>query len=334
MGLVSSPTFSTDSHVLKVAPAMPNVLIAAELQELLPSDPVPGHEVRWIASTERTPAGDYAGVVPLLSRKFGDAEFTSLPALEVLANCAVGFDNIDLAAAGRHGVIVTNTPDVLTESTADLAWALILAAARRLKEAQALVAEGQWVGWDPRQLLGLELHGATLGLMGAGRIGQAVARRAVGFGMSILYTDPHAKIALERTVGARRVSVEELLAASDVVSLHVPSSAETRGMVDADWLARMRPGAILVNTARGDLVDETALLAALDRGHLWAAGLDVYANEPRVPAALVEHPRVITLPHIGSATTVTRLAMAALAVRNVREVLAGRTPVTPVPLPR
>jgi len=313
---------------------MPNVLIAAELQELLPSDPVPGQVVQWIASTEPTPAGDYLGIVPLLSRKFGDAEFVSLPTLKVLANCAVGFDNIDLAAASRHGVIVTNTPDVLTESTADLTWTLILAAARRLKEAQALVVDGQWTGWDPRQLLGLELHGATLGLIGAGRIGQAVAQRAVGFGMSILYTDPQPRSALEQRVGARRVGVEELLAASDVVSLHVPSSPETRGMVNADWLARMRPGAILVNTARGDLVDETALVAALERGHLWAAGLDVYANEPRVPAALAGHPRVVTLPHIGSATTVTRRAMAALAVRNVQEVLAGRAPVTAVPLPR
>jgi len=313
---------------------MTNVLIAEELQGLLPDDPVPGRVVQWIPSREPTPTGDYVGIVPLLSRKFGDADFTSLPMLKVLANCAVGFDNIDLAAAGRHGVIVTNTPDVLTESTADLTWTLILAAARRIKEAQALVVDGKWRGWDPRQLLGLELRGATLGLIGAGRIGQAVARRAVGFGMGVLYTDPQPRPALEQESGARRVGVEELLAASDVVSLHVPSSPETRGMVNADWLAHLRPGAILVNTARGDIVDEAALIAALERGHLWAAGLDVYANEPRVPTALVEHPRAVTLPHIGSATTVTRRAMAALAVRNVQEVLAGRAPVTPVPLPR
>ncbi len=309
---------------------MTRVLIAAELRELLEEDPVPGHAVEWISAEVATPAGDFTAVVPILSRRFGSAEFAALPALRIVANCAVGFDNIDVDAARRHGVIVTNTPDVLTDATADVAWYLILAVARRAKEGEALIREGRWTGWHPQQLLGFELRGATLGIVGAGRIGQAVGRRAVGFGMRILYVDQEARRGFEESTGAQRVSVDELLARSDVVSLHVPATDATRGMADADWFRRMRHGSFLVNTARGEVVDEPALIAALEGGHLAGAGLDVFPREPRVDSALVRHPRVVTLPHLGSATVATRRAMAGLAVRNVREVLAGRPPITPV----
>ena len=310
---------------------MAHILIAAELRNLLDPDPVPGHGVEWITASDITPTGDITAVVPLLSRRFGEAEFAQLPALAIVANCAVGYDNIDVHAAQRHGVIVTNTPDVLTASTADLTMLLILAVARRLKEGLALIADGTWTGWHPQQLLGLELDGAALGIVGAGRIGQAVGRRAAGFGMRVCYSDRSAQPEFERATGAHRVPLEELLAASDVVTVHVPSSPDTNGMVNREWFARMRDGALFVNTARGDVVDQAALLEALERGTLAGAGLDVFPREPEVHPALVAHPRVVTLPHLGSATTATRRAMANLAVRNVRAVLAGKSPVTPVP---
>ena len=310
---------------------MARVLIAAELRQLLEENSIPGYTVEWLPASRVTPAGEFAAVIPILSRRFGELEFAALPALRIVANCAVGFDNIDVDAARRHGVIVTNTPDVLTDATADLAWYLILGVARRTKEGATLIREGRWTGWHPQQLLGLELRGTTLGIVGAGRIGQAVGRRAVAFGMRILYVDREARGAFEESTGARRASLDELLAQSNVVSLHVPATDETREMVNADWFARMRPGAFLVNTARGDVVDEPALIAALERGHLLGAGLDVFPREPQVHPALVSHPRVVTLPHLGSATVATRRAMVGLAVRNVLEVLGGRSPITPVP---
>ncbi|NIM52332.1 MAG: D-glycerate dehydrogenase [Gemmatimonadales bacterium] len=307
-----------------------DILIAAELRELLPDTPVPAHTVEWLPAEAPTPAGPYVAIVPLLSRRIAEPELDALPQLKVVANCAVGVDNVDLDAANRRGIIVTNTPEVLTEATADLTWALILAVARRLKEGQVLVAEGGWTGWHPTQLLGLELNGSTLGIVGAGRIGQAVARRAAAFAMRILYADVSARPELEAETGARRVSLTQLLEESDVVTLHTPSTAETRGMFDHECFNRMRAGSIFINTARGDLVDEAALLAALDAGKLAGVGLDVFPQEPSVHPALVAHPRVVTLPHIGSATTHTRHAMANLAVRNVRAVLAGEPPLTPV----
>lgn len=306
------------------------VLIAAELRALLPEDPLPGHEVVWLQAHEPTPKGDFVAIVPLLRRRLGEEELAGLPNLKVLAQCAVGYDNIDLGAAARRGIPVTNTPGVLTESTADLAWALILAVARRLKEGQEMMARGAWKGWGPTQLLGLELNGATLGIVGAGRIGQAVARRALGFGMRILYTDQEPRPELERAAGARFMELPALLAASDVVTVHVPSTPATRGLFTRERFSQMKPGALFINTARGDLVDESALLAALDEGRLGGAGLDVFSREPDVPPALADHPKVYALPHIGSATTQTRRGMAELAVRNARAVLAGEPPITPV----
>lgn len=310
--------------------ALPRVLIAEELKTLLPADPLPGYEPVWVAAAQPTPAGDYVGMVPLLSRRLGEEEFAALPQLRVVAQCAVGYDNIDLAAAGRRGIPVTNTPDVLTDATADLTWALILAVARRLKEGLGLLTGGEWEGWNPTQLMGLELKGATLGVVGAGRIGQAVGRRGLGFGMTLLYADERRQPAFEAATGARHRDLSDLLPESDVVTVHVPSTRETRGLFDEERFSLMKPGALFINTARGDIVNEEALLQALDRIPLAGAGLDVYAGEPRVPIELVSHPKVFALPHIGSATTHTRRAMAELAVRNARAVLAGEAPLTQV----
>jgi glyoxylate reductase len=314
-----------------VGDGRPRVLIAAELKPLLPENPLPGCEVRWLEAREPTPKGDYVAMISLLRRRLGDGELEGLPRLRVLAQCAVGYDNIDLAAAARRGIPVTHTPGVLTESTADLTWALILGVARRLKEGQEMIVQDRWTGWGPTQLLGLELNGATLGIVGAGRIGQAVARRAVGFGMKLLYNDRERRQGLEDDLEAGFATLSELLGSSDVITAHVPSTAETRGLFDAAAFARMKPGALFINTARGDLVDEGALLEALDEGRLGGVGLDVFSREPEVPPELAHHPKVLALPHIGSATTHTRRAMAELALRNARVVLEGKEPVTPVP---
>ena len=306
------------------------VLIAAELRELLNDVPIPGCDVTWLPSEEPTPSGEFVAVVPLLSRSLGVAELDRLPDLRVVANCAVGYDNIDLAAALKCGVVVTNTPDVLTDATADLTWALILTIARRLAEGWQLLRDGRWQGWHPTQLLGLELRGATLGILGAGRIGRAVGERAVGFGLRVLYADPARSLEFEERTGAEQLAVGELLEQSDVVTVHVPSTASTKNMFNADLFARMKRGALFINTARGDLVDETALLVALDSGQLGGAGLDVFQREPPSDLTLARHPKVTALPHIGSATTTTRMAMARLAVENAKAVLAGRSPLTPV----
>jgi len=306
------------------------VLIAAELRELLDPGTLAGLEVTWIRADDATPSGDWVAVVPLLSRWMGGTEFKGLPKLRVVANCAVGYNNVDLVAAELRRIVVTNTPDVLTAATADLTWALILACARRLPAGMDLVRSGAWTGWHPQLLLGLELEGATLGIVGAGRIGQAVGRRATGFGMRIRYADRKALPDFERATGATRLELKPLLRESDVVTLHVPSTPETRGMINAESLALMKPGAILVNTARGDLVREEALAIALEEGRLAAAGLDVFAEEPDIHPRLRAAPRAVLLPHLGSATPPTRRRMAETAVANVQAVLAGRPPLTPV----
>lgn len=306
------------------------VLIAAELRELLTPADLEGLDVTWMVAAEPTPRGEFVAIVPLLSRWVGGTELKHLPQLRIIANCAAGYNNVDVVAAEMRKITVTNTPDVLTDATADLTWTLILACARRLLEGIALIRSGAWAGWHPTELLGLELRGKTLGLVGAGRIGQAVGRRATGFGMRIVYAARTAKPDFEGDTGARRVELGPLLRESDVVSLHVPSTPETKGLINSDSLARMKAGAILVNTARGDLVREEALASALEDGHLGAAGLDVYADEPAIHPRLLAAPRTVLLPHIGSATGDTRRRMAALALANVRAVLAGQPPLTPV----
>ena len=265
---------------------------------------------------------DVDALVCLLLDRIDAAVLAAAPKLRVVANCAVGVDNIDLAAAAAAGVTVTNTPDVLTEATAELAFALMLAAARRIGEGERLVRSGAWGGWALDQLLGIELHGRTLGILGFGRIGQALARRGLGFGMRVIYADPHAVSA----DGCTRVPIDELFAAADVLSLHCPLTAETRNVVDARRLALMRPTAIVVNTARGACVDEGALIDALTAGRLFGAGLDVFVGEPRIDPRLHTCPRMVLAPHIGSATTRARTSMAQLCADAVIAVLSGQRP--------
>jgi glyoxylate reductase len=275
-------------------------------------------------------------IVALLTDRIDDALLARCPALRVVANVAVGVDNVDLAACAARNVLVTNTPDVLTEATADLAFGLLIDAARRISEGDRLVrAGGGWSGWTPTFMLGARVHGATLGVVGLGRIGKAMARRARGFGMPVLYTQRHRLAgpnpdALERALGATFVpSLDDLLAASDFVSIHVPLTADTRHLFDAARLARMKRGSVLVNTARGPIVDEPALAHALANGPLAAAGLDVFEDEPRVHASLLSCSNVVLAPHIGSADAPTRVAMARIAAENVLRVLAGEPPLSP-----
>lgn len=271
-------------------------------------------------------------IVALLTDGIDAALLARAPALRVVANVAVGVDNVDLATCAARGVLVTNTPDVLTEATADFAFALLLAAARRLCEGDRLVRAGGWTGWTPTFMLGERVHGATLGIVGLGRIGKAMARRARGFGMHVLYTQrTREPEPLERALGASWVpSLDEMLAWADIVSIHCPLTAETRRMFSAERLAKMRPGSVLVNTARGPIVDEEALAHALEHGPLAAAGLDVFEDEPRVHPVLASRPNAVLAPHIGSAERATREAMAAIAIENVRRVLTGAPPLTPV----
>jgi len=314
-----------------ITPPMPHrVLVAAELKSLLEPSLLINLDITWLAAGDPTPKGDWEAIVPLLSRWIGGTELKNLPKLRVVANCAVGYNNVDLVAAEMRGILVTNTPGVLTEATADLTWALILATARRLVEGVDLVRSGQWTGWHPEQLLGLELRGRTLGLLGAGRIGQAVGRRAAPFGLRIVYTARTPKPDFERETEARRVDTNQLLAESDIVSIHVPSTPETKGMINGETLGRMKRGAILINTARGDVIREEALAKSLELGHIGAAGLDVYTNEPTIHPRLLAAPRTVLLPHIGSATEETRRKMVGIAVANVQAVLAGKPPLTPV----
>jgi len=275
-------------------------------------------------------ARDYDAIVPTVVDDVPAAVFdTPGRRVRIVANFGVGFDRIDLAAARRNGVVVTNTPGALTEDTADLAMMLLLAAARRASEGERQLRAGEWHGWRPTHLLGKRVNGATLGIVGFGRIGGAMARRAHrGFGMRVLYVNRRAADA--RAVHDAKAehcdSLDELLAHSDFVSLHVPSRPETRHMIDATRLERMRPGAILVNTARGDLVDEAALANALERGHLAAAGLDVFEQEPHVLPRLLSLPNVVLLPHLGSATTASRVAMGERMVMNLDAFFAGQSP--------
>ncbi len=267
-----------------------------------------------------------SGLVTLLTERV-DAELLDAagPGLRVVSNYAVGVDNIDLVECTRRGIPVGHTPGVLTETTADLAFALLLAAARRIVEAVDFVRAGRWETWDPLLLLGLDVHGATLGLVGFGRIGQAVARRAGGFGMRILYHSRHrADPATEAPLGAAWVGLDELFAESDVVSLHVPATAETIRLVDAARLRQMKPTAILVNTARGSIVDTDALVVALREGWIGAAALDVTDPEP-LPAdhPLLGLPNAIVVPHIGSASRATRSRMAEMAAANCLAGLRG-----------
>ncbi|CAN5148661.1 D-glycerate dehydrogenase [soil metagenome] len=250
--------------------------------------------------------------------------------LQVVANFAVGFDNIDTDAVRERGLRATNTPDVLTNATAELAVALMQAAGRRMVETDQIFRRGEWVGWEPEQFLGRELSGATVGLVGFGRIGQRVAELLAGFGVRVVFTDAHPMDEAAAKHAATRMELDELLATADYVSLHVNLTPATTHMFDAPTLAKCKPGAILVNTCRGGVVDTAALIEALRDGPLGAAGLDVSENEPAVPRELVKLPNTVLVPHVGSATRVTRDAMATLCADNVIAVLSGEEPPTPV----
>jgi glyoxylate reductase len=250
----------------------------------------------------------------------------ALPALRHLASYGVGVNHLDLDACRRHGLLVTNTPGVVTDATADHALALLLAAARRVAEGDRIVRAGAWTTVDPAWMLGTEVTGKTLGLVGFGRIGQAVARRAAGFDLEILYTSPR-DVAFP---GARRVPLDELLAEADFVSLHVPLTPTTTGLLDGPRIARMKRGVILVNTARGPVVDDAALADALGSGRVAAAGLDVFRDEPRVPEAFLRLPNVVLTPHLGSGTRETRAAMARMVLDEVARVARGEPARHPV----
>jgi lactate dehydrogenase-like 2-hydroxyacid dehydrogenase len=277
-----------------------------------------------------------AGLLSLLTDRVDDELLDAAgPTLKVVANLAVGYDNIDVAACARRGVAVGNTPGVLTETTADLAFTLLLAVARRIPESARLVTEGRWLTWDPLLLLGRDVNGATLGIIGFGRIGQEVARRGRGFGMRVLYHDQRrAPEEVEQATGATKVDLAMLLSESDFVTVHVNLTPETTHLINAGTLARMKRGAILVNTSRGPVVDQAALGDALRSGQLFGAGLDVTDPEP-MPAddPLLALPNCLVVPHIGSATQRTRDRMAEKAARNILAGLRGEPLPDPVPLP-
>jgi glyoxylate reductase len=278
-------------------------------------------------------ARDADAIVTTLSDRIDADLLDAAPRLKVVANYAVGFDNVDVAEARRRGVEVTTTPDVLSEATADLAWALLLAAARRLGEGERLVRAGEWKGPAPTQLLGQPVGGRTLGIVGMGAIGRAVARRARGFSLPVVYFNRNrVPVEVEQELGARFVALDELLSTADYVSLHAPLNDQSRHLIDAAALARMKPTAVLVNTARGALVDEVELVRALRERTIAAAGLDVYEREPLLADGLAQLDNVVLSPHVGSATTDTRGAMVRLCIDNVVAVLAGRPAVTPAPL--
>jgi len=270
-----------------------------------------------------------AGCAGILSQSVDpiDEQVLSTPNLRAVSNVAVGYDNIDVEAAIRHGVLVTNTPGVLDETTADLAFALLLAAGRRLGEGERMIRAGRWEGWAIDQLLGRDIHGATLGIVGLGRIGQAVARRARGFDMRIIYAQRSlADASVERELNAERRELRNLLQEADFVSLHTPLTEETRHLIGAPELASMKPSAVLVNTARGPVVDEAALARALRERRIFAAGLDVFEAEPKVHPDLLGLDNVVLLPHVGSGSVDTRARMCETAARNLVAALRGERP--------
>ncbi|MFQ5489227.1 MAG: 2-hydroxyacid dehydrogenase [Phycisphaerae bacterium] len=273
------------------------------------------------------------GVLCTLGQRIDAEVFDAAgPGCRVFSNFGVGTDHLDLSAAAERGIVVTNTPGVLTDATADLTWALLLATARRAVEGDRMVRRGAWTGWHPLQFLGADVTGRALGIIGPGRIGSAVARRSAGFDMQVLYVGRADCPELNR-IGAVRVDLETCLSQSDFVSLHVPLNATTHHLIGPAQLALMKPSAILINTARGPVVDQDALIQALQSGLIAGAGLDVYDDEPVIPPALAGLDNVICLPHLGSATRATRRKMGEMAVDNLLAVLSGQAPLHPVAAP-
>jgi glyoxylate reductase len=290
-------------------------------------------EVEYWAKPERPPreevlrrVKDKEGLICLLTERINEELLSVAPKLRIVANVAVGFDNIDVAACTKRGVVATNTPGVLDETTADFAWTLLMAVARRLSEGEELARSGRWKNWDLDQLVGTDVWGKTLGIVGFGRIGRAVARRASGFQMKVIYTDAQrAPAEVERALKAEFWEMNALLAESDFISVHVPLLPETRRLFDAPKFKRMKPTAFLINTSRGPVVDEAALVAALEGGQIAGAGLDVYENEPFIHPGL-KRANVVLAPHIASASLETRTKMACIAAKNVVALFTGQQP--------
>jgi glyoxylate reductase len=291
-----------------------------------PGPPLAGRELAAFVGTADA-------LICLLGDRVAAEVFALCPRLKIVANYAVGVNNVDLEAARTSGVWVTNTPDVLTAATADLTWALILAVTRRVVEGDRLLRAGGFAGWRPDFLLGEGLQGRTLGLVGLGRIGKAVAKRAAGFGVRVLYASPNPLPAVEAAGAEYAGDIDALAPRADILSLHCPLTTQTRYMIDSRRLHMLPRGALLINTSRGEVVDEAALVEALEDGHLGGAGLDVYENEPTVHPRLIGRNDVVLLPHLGSATREARAAMADVAVENVLAVLAGGVPPAPVVTP-
>ncbi len=311
------------------------VVATRELPEPSLSTLRPDFEVRVLgyAPSELELAAEVAeaeALITLVSDPVTETVLTAGKRLKIVAQYAVGVDNIDRAAAAARGIAVTNTPNVLTDVTADLTMALLLALARRVIEGDRLVRTGGFAGWAPDLLLGSDLKGKVLGIMGPGRIGKAVARRAKAFGMTVIACGRSPRDE-SNPDDPPRVSFEELLRRSDVISLHLPLNEETRHLFNRETFAKMKPGSWLLNTARGQLVDETALIQAIDAGQIAGAGLDVYENEPGITPGLLDEDRVVLMPHAGSATVETRREMARMVVEDVRRVLSGEKPLRPVP---
>jgi len=274
---------------------------------------------------------DCDGLLSLLTDRIDDELLARAPRLRVVGNMAVGYDNIDVDAATRRGVVVSNTPDVLTETTADFAFALLMAAARRMVEADGFTRAGRWKTWGPLLLAGQDVHHATLGLVGLGRIGSAVAKRAKGFAMTVLYYDPIRRPDLEGSLGIEYRTMDDVLRSSDFISVHVPLTAETRHLIGAEQFRMMKPSAVFINAARGPIVDQAALAEALRSRTIYAAGIDVFEQEPVSPDdPLLALDNVVLAPHIASASIPTRTRMATLAAENIAAVLQGRRPPTPV----
>ncbi len=313
--------------------AKPRVYCAHELFEEARKILDGACEVEYWTHTERPPreevlrrVKDKEGLVCLLTEKVNEELLRAAPKLRITANVAVGFDNIDVDACTKRGVVATNTPGVLDETTADFAWTLMMAVARRLSEGEQLARSGNWKGWNLDQLCGADVWGKTLGIVGFGRIGRAVARRALGFNMKVVYTDAvRAAEEMERPVNATFMDMNTLLAEADFISLHVPLLAETRGLFDAPKFHRMKHTAFLINTSRGPVVDEAALVAALESKKIAGAGLDVYENEPFIHPGL-KRPNVVLAPHLASASLETRTKMAVMAANNVVALFKGQMP--------
>lgn len=305
--------------------------IAARIGEISFSD-----EDRPLAQDELIAAArDADGILTLLTETVDRGVLEALPRLKVVANCAVGFNNIDVAACSERGILVTNTPGVLTETTADFAWTLLMATARRIVEADEYLRAGKFRAWGLMLFTSADIYAKTLGIVGFGRIGQAVARRASGFGMRVLYADS-ADSPEAAALGAERVPLAELLGEADYVTLHVPYMPETHHLIGEREFSLMKPGAFIINTARGAVIDEAALVRALESGHLGGAGLDVFEHEPAVTPALIAMKNVVLAPHIASASVATRTQMAVMAATNLTEALSGRRPpnlVNPEALP-